>query len=222
MEPGTSTWTSVWAPMAGAGRAHRRGFPTKKAAQEELDRLRHSVATATYVAPKRQTIADYLTDDWLPAVRHNPGPLNLGDLRAQHPQPRDPRPRSSTDPTARRRGPQPLIRDPPRVGSNAGQAVAWPKARTVRYIHTILHASLDDAVRWRRLVVNPAAQATPPSAALAKAPEMRVWTGTQVRRFLELCGNDRYLWPWLFLATTGYGGAKPSDCVGRTSTSIAP
>lgn len=52
-------------------------------------------------------------------------------------------------------------------------------------------------------VVNPASQATPPSAASAKTPEMRVWSGPQVRRFLELCDDDRYRWPWLFLATTG-------------------
>ena len=88
-------------------------------------------------------------------------------------------------------------------GRKRGRQSPGLKPRTVRYIHTIIHAAFDDAVRWRRLVVNPAAQATPPSASVSKPPEMHVWSGPQVRRFLELCGSDRYRWPWLFLATTG-------------------
>jgi integrase len=74
---------------------------------------------------------------------------------------------------------------------------------TARYIGTILHAALDDAVRWRRIPFNPADQADPPTASEAKAPQMRVWAGLQVRCFLELSAGDRYYWPWLFLATTG-------------------
>ena len=50
------------------------------------------------------------------------------------------------------------------------------KPRTVRYIHTILHAALDDAVRWRKVPLNAADQATPPSAKSARAPEMRTWS----------------------------------------------
>ena len=184
-------------------RAHRRGFPTRKAAQEELDRLRHSVTTATYVAPKRQTLGEYLTDDWLPAVRHNLARSTwesydrnirnhvvrgLGALQLQQ-----------LDGAVLNRFYATLLES----GRMRGAQSPGLKPRTVRYIHTIVHAALDDAVRWRRLVVNPATQATPPSAALAKAPEMRVWTGSQVRRFLELCEGDRYRWPWLFLATTG-------------------
>jgi integrase len=32
---------------------------------------------------------------------------------------------------------------------------------------------------------------------------MKVWTGPQLRTFLERLGDDRYRWPWLFLGTTG-------------------
>jgi integrase len=184
-------------------RAHRRGFPTKRAAQEELDRLRHSVATAAYVAPKNQTVGEFLTEEWLAAVRHELArstwesydrnirnhviPI-LGGLRLQQ-----------VDGSVLNRFYATLLE----VGRKRGMQSPGLKPRTVRYIHTIVHAAFDDAVRWRRLVVNPASQATPPSAALAKPPEMRVWTGPQVRRFLELCDGDRYRWPWLFLATTG-------------------
>lgn len=62
---------------------------------------------------------------------------------------------------------------------------------------------MNDAVRWRRLTVNPATQATPPSASAAKAPEMKVWTGPQLERFLLLCERDRYYSAFYFLAMTG-------------------
>jgi integrase len=73
----------------------------------------------------------------------------------------------------------------------------------VRYLHTILHRAFRDAVRWRRLPFNPADAADPPSASAAKAPEMKVWTKDELRRFLELMEGDRYQPAFLFLATTG-------------------
>jgi integrase len=73
----------------------------------------------------------------------------------------------------------------------------------VRYVHTIIHAALDDAVRWRRVPLNAADQATPPSAKSAKAPEMKVWSGPELAAFLERCADDRFSYPWMFLATTG-------------------
>lgn len=47
----------------------RGGFSTKRAAQEELDKVRGQARTATYVAPTKLTVAQFLTDEWLPAVR---------------------------------------------------------------------------------------------------------------------------------------------------------
>ena len=50
-------------------------------------------------------------------------------------------------------------------------------ARTVRYIHTIIHGVLGQAVRDGLLMRNPADAATPPTAREAKAPEMTCWSG---------------------------------------------
>ena len=41
----------------------RRGFPTKVAAQEELDRVRSQARTNSYVAPRRQSVAEFLEKD---------------------------------------------------------------------------------------------------------------------------------------------------------------
>lgn len=74
-DPNTGTWYFIVdVGIAADGRrrqARRRGFATKREAQAELDRLRNDVATASYAPPKRQTVAQYLVDDWLPAARVN-------------------------------------------------------------------------------------------------------------------------------------------------------
>jgi hypothetical protein len=45
-------------------------------------------------------------------------------------------------------------------------------ARTVRYIHTIVHSALEAAVDDNLIATNPAAKAKPPTAKEAKSPEM--------------------------------------------------
>ena len=56
--------------------------------------------------------------------------------------------------------------------------------RTVRYIHTIIHGVLGQAVKDGLLLRNPADAATPPSAREAKAPEMHPWDASQLAAFL--------------------------------------
>ena len=203
----TGTWWFVVdlppGPDGQRRQAKRRGFPTRKAAQEELDRLRHSVTPNTYVPPKRQTLSEYLTDDWLPAVRRELAASTwesydrnvrvhvvprIGGVQLQQ-----------ADGALLNRFYASLLES----GRKRGNQSAGLKPRTVRYIHTILSGAFDDAVRWQRLVVNPATRATPPSAGASKAPEMRTWTGPQVRSFLALCEGDRYYGPFAFLALTG-------------------
>ncbi|MGI8492482.1 MAG: site-specific integrase [Acidimicrobiales bacterium] len=187
----------------GRRQAKRRGFLTKKAANEELNKLREGVRTATYVPPRRQTLGNYLAEDWLPSVRHELAASTwesyernvrnhvvpaLGGAQLQQ-----------LDGTVLTRFYSDLLTS----GRMRGTQSPGLKARTVRYIHTILSAALHDAVKSRRIPINPASQAKPPSAEQAKAPEMKVWTGGQVGQFLTLTEGDRYYWPWLFLATTG-------------------
>jgi integrase len=79
------------------------------------------------------------------------------------------------------------------------------KARTVRYIHTIVHAGLGAAVRDGLLAVNPADKADPPSAKAAAAPEMKVWAVDELRAFLERRAqvHDELWIAWSLLAATG-------------------
>lgn len=265
-DPKTGTWGFIvdLPPAADGSRrqARRRGFPTKKAAQEALDELRTASRKGGYVPPTRQRLGDFLTHDWLPTVRltldadtwssyernlrvHvipriggvplqsvDGGMLNrvYVDLLATG--------RVRTEPTFRY---SETLRDrvrelrvegvsfaataetlrsefpaeAPQITKHAVSAlarrmaaepvVAAPglKPRTVRYIHTILHAAFRDAVRWGRIEINPADRADPPSAKSAKSPEMKVWAGDELATFLEMLVGDRYRAPFLFLATTG-------------------
>jgi integrase len=199
-------WFVVDLPPGQDGRrrqAKRRGFPTRKAAQEELDRLRHSVTTQTYVAPNRLRVGQYLTENWLPAVRRELATSTwesyernirvhvvpaIGGIQLQH-----------VDGALLDRFYSALLES----GRKRGSTSPGLKPRTVRYIHTILSGAFDDAVNWTFLITNPSKRAHPPSAGQAKSPEMKTWNGRQVGEFLQLCEGDRYYPAFAFLALTG-------------------
>lgn len=199
-------WFIVDLPPAPDGRrrqAKRRGFRTKGDAQSALDDLRVSTRQGTFVAHDRQSLADYLENDWLPVVkrrlaestwesyernvRHHVVP-HIGGLRLQ-----------ALDGGHLNRLYTQLLASG-RVHGNQSPGL---KPRTVRYVHTILHSALDDALKWRRVNTNAANQATAPSAKSARSPEMKVWSADELGEFLRLTDGDRYHSPWLFLATTG-------------------
>lgn len=206
-DPATGTWWFIVdigvGPDGKRRQAKRRGFRTKADAQEALDELRRSLRTSTYVAPTRQTVKEFLEGDWLPAVRRQLAESTWESYERNvklHIVPRIGGVQlREVDGTILNRLYAGLLQD----GRKLGRQAPGLSARTTRYIHTILSGAFDDAVKWQRIVVNPATRATPPSASSAKAPEMRTWTGPQVRRFLELAEGDRYYYPFAFLALTG-------------------
>ncbi len=208
-DPVTGKWNFVVdlgpGPDGKRRQAKRCGFPTKKAAQEALDAIRTDSRQGTFVAPAKTTLGAYLTHEWLPAVKRELAESTfesyarnvrlhilpaLGGVKLQ-----------AIDGLMLGRLYNQLLTS----GRKLGTQSPGLKPRTVRYIHTILSAALDDAVKSRRIPLNPASQAKPPSASAAKAPEMRAWTGAELRRFLEQVDGqgDRYYWPWYVLATTG-------------------
>jgi len=99
-----------------------------------------------------------------------------------------------------------------RKDHRAGEGLS---ARTVRYIHTIIHGVLKQAVDDGLLARNPAKMAKPPTAKQATAPEMHPWTAAELAAFLAWSvkrghsgsGRDQsaLLWHclWTALAMTG-------------------
>lgn len=172
--------------------ARRRGLPTKALAQEALNTLRSAVQESTYVPPKRQTVGDYL-DEWLVAIAHTVEGSTLSSYRRNV--------RIHVRPAIG--GVQLQKLDPAHLNRLYGQLLDRLSIRTVRYIHTILHRALRDAMKWGRIVRNPADAADPPSAKAARPPEMRTWSALELLMFLEATSESRYRTPWLTLATTG-------------------
>lgn len=205
-DPETGTWWFVVdLPPGGDGRrrqAKRRGFKTKAEAQAELDELRVSGRRGTYVAPARQTFGDFLSRDWLPAIRATVEPSThesytrylslhvipqIGGIGLQQ-----------LDAGVLNRLYADLL-DHGRLDGKPGGL----SPRTVRYIHTIIGRALREAMAWDRVARNVAQAAQPPSSGQASKPEMRTWDGPTVARFLDLVREDRHYPAWLFLATTG-------------------
>lgn len=200
-------WFVADLPPAPDGRrrqAKRRGFKTKAEAQAALDELRVSGRQGVYVAPARQRLGEFLTDDWLPAIKvtieestwasyerylrlHVIPPL--GGVRLE-----------AVDPGMLNH----LYADLLGHGRLDGKPGGLSR-RSVRYIHTIIGRALGDAVRWGRIVRNPAQAATPPRAAQTRtqAPEMKTWNAETLARFLAAEQPSRYHVAFLFLATTG-------------------
>lgn len=204
-DPRTGTWGFVidlppW-PDGRRRQIRRRGLPTRKAAQEALEEVRVDARKGAYVPPRRQTLTAFLQDDWLPAKRARLEPSTFESYERHL--------RLHVIPTLG--GIQLQALDPAHLNRLYGHLLEHGRrdgmgglsARTVRYVGTILGAALDDAVRWGRIVTNPARRADPPSASAAKPPEMRTWDRQTLGRFLELTRSDRYGPAFLFLATTG-------------------
>lgn len=172
--------------------ARRRGFRTRAEAQRALDALRTSVAKSTYVAPARQTLAEYL-DEWLAGIEHTVAPSTWSSYKRNL--------RVNVKPTIG--GVQLQKLDAGHLNRMYADLRERLSPRTVRYIHAIVRKALKDAVKWQRLVRNPAEAADPPRAKDARAPEMKTWTAAELARFLELVDGSRYRAPWLLVATTG-------------------
>jgi integrase len=178
----------------------RRGFPTRKAAADALREQRTKVAEGTHVMATKLTVRQHC-DEWLDGLRKSPSTVAsyrknirlhiapyIGEIRLDQ--------LTGTRLTALYR----TLEIKGRADGTGGLS-----ARTVRYVHTIIHAALGAAVRDGRLAVNPADKATPPTAREAASPEMHTWDREELRAFLDWSKSiDDELYPaWLLLAMTG-------------------
>ena len=190
-----STWTVVY--DEGRDEADRRiqrtkgGFATRREAQAFLTDVLSHLGDGSYTAPSKTTLGDFLRDEWLPAVEGTLRPLSAAKYRQ-------------------------VVEGyiVPRIGSTRLQAVSGGhlnslyhgleqeglSVSTIRSAHTVLHRALRDAVRWGRLVRNPAGMADPPARTRSRA---KAWTAGEVSRFLVHVEGDRLFALWRLAATTG-------------------
>jgi hypothetical protein len=169
------------------------GFRTKREAEARLAELIGDVNRGTYVAPTKQTLGEFAAE-WLvaitPTIRRSTHESYSRYLRL-HVVPR----LGSAHLTALDAG---MLNGLYATLLESGNLTNRPGAsrglspRTVRYIHTILHRLFKDAVRWGRLLRNPADAADPPKASAAAAPEKVTWTAEQLATFLDAVADHRH------------------------------
>ncbi len=185
----------------------RGGFRTKREAQRALIDALAALDSGGYVDPARQTVADYLLEDWLPARRPkggsgrgHRGQLGIGtwtdyrNVAKCYVVPRIGQiPMQKLSPADLNR----LYDELEERGGRHGRSLS---AKTVLNVHRMLHKALGDAVRQGRLARNPAGLVQAPSAPKASTG---VWSVQQLRAFLDHVDGDRFYAAWLLFATTG-------------------
>jgi integrase len=176
------------------------GYRTKRAAERALAEMVDAVNRGTYVPKTKQTVADFAAE-WLAAITPTVRPAThysyARNLRLHV---------------------EPYVGSVALVSVDAGtlnalyaglladgrrnQAEGGLSPRSVRYVHTIVHRMLKDAVRWGRLARNAADAADPPRPA-GRHAQMATWTADETGRFLTGVRDDRLGAAFLLLATTG-------------------
>lgn len=175
------------------------GFRTKKEAEAVRARLVNEFNTGLYIPPSDATLRDWAASDWLPTIR--------GQIKA-----------STFDSYTRNMNLHVL----PALGGAKLKNICAPhldrlyatlgdsgscsqralSPKTIRYIHTIIHKCLSDAVRAGLLGTNPAERARPPKLRNSSR-EIRAWTAPQLRTFLHLAAKDRLYAAFHLAALTG-------------------
>jgi len=176
------------------------GYRTKKAAEAVRARLVHELTTGFYVEPSAMRLGEWLVDHWLPVVETRVkrttlqayrtcvnyhilpvlGGVQLGQLTSQMII-----------------GLYQQLLAHGHVKTGAGLSPA-----SVLNVHVVIRKALADAVDAGLIARNPADKAKPPRPQ-TQGGELRYWTPTELRRFLELCEGHRLEAAFHLLAMTG-------------------
>lgn len=199
------SFTAYWRARDNDGRSVQRtkgGFATAAAAEKHLTKILRDLDTGSYVEPDRkaraQTLAMFVRDDWLPAVKASLRSSTLASYSEKlelHVLPRLGMLRLvEVTPDRLNRLYAQLLESGRRDGKGG------LSAQTVGHVHRALYRCLTDAVKWDRIARNPAARAEPPTP---KRTTMKVWSAEQLRTFLDHVRDDRLYGAFLLLTTTG-------------------
>ena len=168
-DPADGKWKSVW-----------RTAPTKRQAERLRTELLAEIDRGGYRKPSTETLADYL-QFWLANyARQRLTPKSYeryeGVVRV-HITP------------AIGRIPLAALRPEDLQGLYTVKLDSGLAARSVKYIHTVIHKALAVAVKWEKIPRNVADNVDPPQA---RRTEMRVWDEAEVVRFLQAAQGTPY------------------------------
>jgi integrase len=176
------------------------GFANRRDAERARADFVSQLGKGQYVEPSRQSVRDYLLETWLPAKEVTLKPTSLTAYRVhvnQHIVPYlGALPiQSVTGASLNSLYASLLSADRP-----SGKGALAPGS--VRKVHAVIHKALQDAVRWKLLLSNPADDADPPTVRGTRR-EMSFWSPAEAERFLRANEGDRLYALWRLLLATG-------------------
>jgi integrase len=188
-------------PVSGKRRREwHSGYRTKRDAEAARVDILARMQRGEHVAPSKLTVADFLEQRWLPAkkstLRSSTHASYTGNVRRHIVPGIGPAPLQGLSADV-------LTRFYAERLASGGRKDQGLSPRSVRYLHSIIHAALADALAWGLVVRNVADAAVPPSHRAAKAPPPKTWSAAELRSFLESVSDDRLYVLWLLYATTG-------------------
>jgi site-specific recombinase XerD len=181
-------------------RAIKAGFATQKECEAAMNKLLVAVEEQSYTPPTKASVREYLTKEWLPAVKATIRPTTFRSYE-QHVMCHI-APHIGSVKLQKITGSQinALYAKLAEEGKADGKTGLSP--RTIHHVHTCLHKACKDAVRWGRLPRNPVEAADPPSTKGAGI-EMKTWNAKQLKAFLAAAKDDRLSPVCHLLAMTG-------------------
>ncbi|WP_184844220.1 tyrosine-type recombinase/integrase [Kribbella solani] len=179
------------------------GFAEEDDAKEARDEARRAARRGEYVDRNAITVAEFL-GDWLDAHSLEVKPRTLDGYRylvRQYISPRIGHMRLQAVRPSTLSG---LYRELLAGGGRGGAALS---RRTVDFVHAVLRKAFNDAVRSDQLLAsNPAERAKRPRR--EQRGPIEVWTGEELRRFLDVMSEHRL---FAFYRLAAYSGARRGE-----------
>jgi len=177
------------------------GFRTRKQAEVARTKIVGDLHDGTYTEPTKVTLREWVEEKWLPTVQTQVKPSTFESYRrnmSHHVLP------SLGGRSIRDIGPSQLnAMYAELLSSGRRNGPGGLSAKTVRYIHTIVHKALADALDAGLIAANAAERSKPPRPRAGGTTELRFWTPDELRSFLEFVENHRLEAAWHVSAMTG-------------------
>ena len=175
------------------------GFRTRREAEVARAKLVDELHSGTYVSPTRTTLSEWAIDSWLPTMTTRVKPSTLHSYR-----------RNLEIHVLPALGGKPLQQITPVMLNTLYAKLASPSserdelsAKTISYIHTIIHKALSDAVDAELLQRNPAERAKPPRPSRCGTSGVQAWNPDELAAFLAATADERLATIWRLTAMTG-------------------
>ena len=182
-------------------RETKSGFATQKECEATMNKLLVAVDEHNYAAPTKASVKDYLTKEWLPAVKSTIRPTTHNSY-LQHVECHI-APHIGAVKLQKLSGSQVNALYAKLAETGRTDAKSGLSPMTIHHVHSCLHKACKDAVRWGQISRNPLDAADPPRKKGDGTKEKRTWTKEQLTAFLESVTGERPSPLWHTIAMTG-------------------